>query len=214
MANRSDCFARCKSIKPFGSGIPELDRHDESRGVQPILQCQAAGTRSKPSRVCGSRGRRQHGLMLYEPESRGPSALATLPFRSELGWRAQSSTSDGLQGSNVFFRRVRTWSAGSVRWSDRSKMKRKGVPRMRDACLALCFGADEPEDREPEWEWPLLVISDAEPASAERLGGCTATVRRLLAASSSSRPAATRHRSGCARRACVRPGCRPRSGTR
>jgi hypothetical protein len=27
-------------------------------------------------------------------------------------------------------------------------------------------GADEPEDLGPEWEWPLLAIGDAEPASA------------------------------------------------
>jgi len=44
--------------------------------------------------------------------------------------------------------------------------EKERCPANAGAYLALCFGTDEPEELGPEWEWPLLVISDAEPASA------------------------------------------------
>ena len=66
-----------------------------------------------------------------------------------------------LRRGEVSTVRFGVMSDATIEW-----MKKNGVPRTRDAYLALCFGADEPEDLGPEWEWPLLMISDAEPASA------------------------------------------------
>jgi hypothetical protein len=41
-------------------------------------------------------------------------------------------------------------------------MKANNIPLKRDNYLALAFGADEPDDLGPEWEWPPELSDDTQ----------------------------------------------------